>query len=30
MKSIEINNDNGTIILPNEYSVSASLTQEAF
>lgn len=30
MKSIEINADNGTIILPNEYSVSPSLTQEAF
>jgi hypothetical protein len=30
MKSIEINTDNGTIILPNEYTVSPSLTQEAF
>jgi hypothetical protein len=30
MKSIEINTDNGTIILPSEYAVSPSLTQEAF
>jgi hypothetical protein len=30
MQSIEINADNGTIILPNEYLVSPSLTQEAF
>jgi hypothetical protein len=30
MKSIEINADDGTIILPNEYSISPSLTQETF
>ena len=30
MKSIDINTNNGTIILPNRYPVSPSLTQEVF
>ena len=30
MKSIEINANDGTVILPNEYSIAPSLTQEAF